>query len=289
MYLFAKYTMLPLPIYDVKSISYYLDVLKPYYKATSLYPLYLEQLAKYRNEDLYKSTINALMDKIVNALLECEDFITFKNIDHTKIYKDQISDQILTSNKTIYTPENHKKYFVSIDIKAANFTIIKNYNKKAVLGFDTWNDFISSYTPDPFIQKSKYFREVVFGKAGSTKKTACIAVYYLNNLIKNLTNIGYNELSCVNSDEIIFEIDNPENVHTIETYVEYMYPNLFHVACYKLLQFPNKPFYIREHLIYHDNIKVDFKCIPKKLISNEILPENYHLKLYTHIIKSLKN
>jgi len=268
--LFAKYSMVPIPVPFPEYINYYMDLFEPYYGTSQFFHIFETEFKKYRNISSYTQFINNLMGQIVTDIKNSEktkEFLAQKFEDH--ITHQGFTDKDLSFMKkkgTVYVENNDSKQFLSVDIKAANYNILKDYDPSIVLGFPTWTDFIKSYTSDEFIIKSKHFREVVFGKVGTTPKALNLCPYYLANVLEILyTQYNYKatDIVSVNCDEIVLKYKG-----TIPEKILEIYPGFYNVEVYDLHKFKNKPYYYKKTL--YPGIKTIFKCIPKKFISQAI-------------------
>ena len=268
--IFAKYSMIPLPVPVSEYMEYYMDLFEPYYGTRQYYDIFVKEFAKYRNVSSYTQFINNLMKTIVDDIKKLESTKAFmalkfeEHLLHQNFTEKDIS--FLKKKGTVYVENNHSKQFLSVDIKAANFNILKDYDSSIVLGFSNWTDLIKSYTDDEFIIKSKHFREVVFGKVGTTPKALNMCPYYLSNIIDILfTEYNYKmgDIVSVNCDEIVLKYKGE-----IPTKILEMYPGFYNVEVYDLYKFQNKPFYYKK--VSHPVEKTVFKCVPKKFIAQAI-------------------
>ena len=123
---------------------------------------------------------------------------------------DAESRKIPTVN--IYNRENNKKYFLSIDLKHANFQTLKHISSSIVNNANTYEEFIGAFTDLDYIKESKYTRQVIFGKLNA-KRQIKAAKFFINEIRKLIEPIikpyGYKVVSmCV--DEVVFEVPEKE-------------------------------------------------------------------------------
>ena len=62
---------------------------------------------------------------------------------------------------SLYSEETNGKFYVSIDLKKANFQALKF---AGVLDDVDYDHFMYKYGADEYIRNSKYLRQVIFGK-----------------------------------------------------------------------------------------------------------------------------
>ena len=72
--------------------------------------------------------------------------------------------------KDIFKPSNDGKLFISIDMRKANFSALKNYDSGIFDSVDTWEEFISRYTDNKHIINSKYIRQVILGNCNPKRQ-----------------------------------------------------------------------------------------------------------------------
>ena len=123
---------------------------------------------------------------------------------------DAESRKIPTAN--IYNRENNKKYFLSIDLKHANFQTLKHISSSIVNNANTYEEFIGGFTDLDYIKESKYTRQVIFGKL-NPKRQIKAAKFFINEIRKLIEPIikpyNYKVVSmCV--DEVVFEAPEKE-------------------------------------------------------------------------------
>lgn len=138
-----------------------------------------------------------MIDKIGKAFIETSCYNDFVNFKDYKIDK-------FPPKKNIYGGNITNKHYISIDMKTANFTSMKFFNKEMVLGFDDWQTLIKSFTDIEYFIQSKHFRQIVFGNIkGVASKIVTIQKYltkYLHDALQNHITI-----TSVSHDEIIIE------------------------------------------------------------------------------------
>lgn len=98
-----------------------------------------------------------------------DDIIT--KVTNSEAYKEFISDNKfvknftpICGNRNLYTNEQDGCMFISYDMKKANFQTLKYANPAIVYDADTYEKFIGKFTDLDYIKKSKYTRQVIFGK-----------------------------------------------------------------------------------------------------------------------------
>ena len=153
-----------------------------------------------------------------------DDIIT--TVTNSDAYKEFISDNKFVKNFTpkcgnrnLYTNEQDGCMFISYDMKKANFQTLRYANPAIVYDADTYEDFIGKFTDLDYIKKSKYTRQVIFGKM-NPKRTMNLEKWITNEFTKTLNDLAamrYSELFSLNADEIILKWNgNEEEFNKIE-------------------------------------------------------------------------
>lgn len=199
---------LPIPLINEEYFFYHLNLYEKDYSSLSKYENLLNLInSNYNNspndflEDYYK-----VRDNIINAILNNEAFKCFNEMDMSAF---SIKNKPSISSNNIYNNDNIGKFFVSIDLKKANFQTLKHIDKNIVLGADTYEDFIEKFTDLEYVKESKYVREVVFGKC-DPKRHITVEKYFTTEIYKKvIEKFPHLENKCVSlsNDEIIFNTD----------------------------------------------------------------------------------
>ena len=153
---------LPIPLINEEYFFYHLNLYQKDYGSLDKYNQLLDVINKKYDGDYNKflEDYYNVRDKIITNVIENEAFQKFNTMDMSAFsFKERLN---ITSNN-IYNQDNIGGFFISIDLKKANFQTLKNIDKNIVFGADTYEDFIGKFTDSEYIANSKYFRNVVFG------------------------------------------------------------------------------------------------------------------------------
>lgn len=159
------------------------------------------------NIDLWLQSYAKIRDNVIVTIENSEAFKDFNNTD-MKIFP---IPKFNVGDLNIYNNSNTGKAFVSIDLKKANFQALRKFNPDIVLGCSSYEDLMEHFGGDDYFKKSKYTRQVIFGKL-NPKRTIYFEKYLISQLLtnpaNNLVNYLYSnsELITVKSDEIVFRI-----------------------------------------------------------------------------------
>lgn len=122
------------------------------------------------------------------------------------------------SKNNVYNGENLKKMFMSVDMSKANFQALRYVNSDIVLGAQTYEEFIANFTDIDYIAKSKYSRQVIFGKLNVDRQMT-VERWLTNQIYETLRyelNLGserYDNIKLVSmsNDELIYEVTGFED------------------------------------------------------------------------------
>lgn len=154
-----------------------------------------------------------IRDTIITTIENSDSYKRFLNID----LKDYNYEKNNVSESNVYNESNVGKFFVSIDLKKANFQTLKFIDKSIVMGCDTYDEFIDYFNGDDYFKKSKYTRQVIFGKL-NPKRTIFFEKFLINSILKNENNLSLKSLLnkstlySVSCDEIILLLGDNVNV-----------------------------------------------------------------------------
>jgi hypothetical protein len=263
---FVDYSRIPIPLTNPELFEYYLNILDPYYEANDFFKLYMEEIKKYKNVGTFRNYINKIMDIMINDLNNTEELKKFKMME--------LDVPSLKFGGNVYKNTNSEKHFISIDIKTANFTILRTLFPTLFGGEKTWIKFLSKYTDSKFLLKSKYLREVLFGKLNCVKRINTVCPILMNRVVGLVDEINENNdltVECIESDEVVYQINCSLDVFKEKKYYEKIFAlnkddDLFHVRTFKLIKLSDKGYFIKDYVMDSSDKKKEFKCCPKKFI-----------------------
>ncbi|BCS83433.1 hypothetical protein QLL95_gp0690 [Cotonvirus japonicus] len=158
----------------------------------------------------YQKKVHVELSKNVNLLESWNNLIVEKSSIFTKRAK-MFSQSANSRGKgdSIYKPGNDKKYFMSIDMSAANFQIIKTLG---LTQHESWCDVISQYTDNAYFINSKKLRLIALSYPNLHPKKQ--SIYWGNIILDVMDHLLENKILLekdfvvFNGDEIIFIVDS---------------------------------------------------------------------------------
>lgn len=221
---FVNDMKLPIIIFEEPDFDYFLD-------------LYQTQFSS-RTE--WNKLIDIVYDKFDgNPNLFLEEYARVRNamidsIENNEYYKEFVDGNNKLSqydipkldypSSNVYKETNKGRYFLSIDLKKANFSALM-YHDSRILGEEkpiSYDEWVSKFTDLDYIKKSKYTRQVVFGKV-NPKRQIKIEKYMIYQAL-----LSYQELfESLNIDAKVVSFCTDEVVFDVTDYKQYVLDNMY--------------------------------------------------------------
>ena len=193
---FSLYASVPLPNCDPQFLDYYLKELDKYFNCLKIFSLFKDALSQMHFHEL-KSEATRVREKVIAYIKSSIEYFEFVGM------KIEIPTSIMTKGK-IYNQQYKNQWFVSIDVKSANYRVLRKFCPK--LASTEWKEFICKFTKTEFLIESKYFREVIFGELayGKIMKLPLIFVDDVRKMIERDSDlVGSMEKVFCSEDEIV--------------------------------------------------------------------------------------
>ena len=174
-----------------------------------------------------KNDYEGNMEAWLQHYAEVRDVI-IRTLEESQAYKDfnacDMSQYAVSSSvrnypdRNIYNQECEGKIFLSIDLKKANFQALKF---AGVITDKSYDDFIDKFDKSFYFKKSKYTRQVIFGKL-NPKRTITVEHYMMSlifwqeKVMKAINYVG-GKVVAFKSDEIIWELDKQLKTRALKT------------------------------------------------------------------------
>lgn len=197
---------LPIQVIDTETFEHWLNKYEHDYNSLTLWNNTIGYIDKEFNGDVnvfldnYYNVRNAVIESVKNN----EAYQKFNNMD-MKVFATQ---PLQYSNGKLYSEENVGKFFLSIDLKKANFQALKYVNPEIVGNAKTYDEFIRKYTNVPLITDSKYFRQVVFGQMNPSRHIT-VEKYLIHRIHDEFAQDL--KLFSMAADELIYELPDDSN------------------------------------------------------------------------------
>lgn len=203
---FVKDYKLPIQLTDEKYFFYFLDLYEDSFSAKTKY----ENLCKLI-EDMFESSPVLFLNEYYNVrnqiILSVENSEAYNQFNTMSMDKFSVPKRNISSND-VYNEANIGKWFVSFDLKKANFQALRYVNSDIVLNTSSYEKFIKKFTDIDYIAESKYTRQVLFGKL-NPKRQITVEKFITNEIYEYITkNFKMSDCVSFSQDEIVFKIDD---------------------------------------------------------------------------------
>lgn len=282
---FCKDCNLPIKLFQQPYFTKRLHLYDPFYNCIRKWNIFLEAYKHYTNEQAYYEDYNRIKDEAIRDIKASKAWQLFNIIDMNQF---AVTHKNLPS-KDIFKPSNDGKTFISIDMKKANFSALRNYDPSIFHDAGYWEEFISNYTQNLHIRNSKYIRQVILGNCNPKRQTTyerylmdTVLNYIIDEFVP-ITNIVF-----FATDEIIIDIseksENEQNRLAAEiTDVMYSLDLPLRTELFTLHAIKGTNGYFKEK----SDGTVEFKCLDAYMLPFVIRTMNHepveeHDKIFYH-------
>lgn len=203
---FCKDCNIPLKIFEEPYFTDRLALYDLFYQSIHKWNIFKSELKEYRCEQDYFEEYNHIKDQAINDIKNTDAYQRFNQEDMNQYSIKYVG----LPSKDIFKPSNDGKLFISIDMKKANFSALRYYDKNIFRGVKTWEQFIGSYTNNHHIINSKYIRQVILGNC-NPKRHITYEKYLMDQVLDCLIKeVGFwvDEVVFFSNDEIVIDMEN---------------------------------------------------------------------------------
>lgn len=209
---FCKDCNVPLRLFKEPYFTGRLNLYDKYYNTLEKWDTFIKELENYKCEQDYFEEYNRVKDSAISDIKE--------SFGYKQFIKDDMNKYAVTHTdlptKDIFKPSNDGKLFISIDMRKANFSALKNYDSSIFDRANTWEEFIGKYTDNKHIINSKYIRQVILGNC-NPRRQVTYEKYLMGGILDYIHEFFIHISNCVffSNDEIVFDITDTYNENTI--------------------------------------------------------------------------
>lgn len=275
---FVRDFSLPIQLIRDPYFEYYVDLFDKIYNSKELYSLLKETVEKCGGEEQFYIESKKITENVINTVKETSQFQSFNSCDLK-----EFNVKLNIEKKEIYRSGNDGEKFLSIDLKKANFNVLKYFDPNIILNQNTYEEFISLFTDLEYIKKSKYIRQVIFGNLNPNRQQK-IQLYIMSQFLKIIENyFGLYSINNVSSDEIVIRLEKSENElnQFLRRSLEEKAKELgieIHIRLFKLKQLKPYDFYVKEFL---NSNEIEFKACPSVYMP-QIYKKYFNLDLHEY-------
>ena len=207
---------------DVKGFCKLMDISVPEYEHFDYYINQFSKLEKWKNIKklikIYEEAEEKYGDLYEYRLKKSNEIIEY--LKNTRAYNELQDDNLLPDLLTTKNFEySEDKKYISIDIRKANWIVLKKYDTEFApeLG-DSYEDFISKFNVPEIFNHSKQLRQYIFGNINPKKQGKAQRV--VTQSILNKYNHLNLDIACIKNDEVIYSFESFNQIEEILTSVD---------------------------------------------------------------------
>ncbi|UJR16676.1 hypothetical protein I4U23_003576 [Adineta vaga] len=184
-------------------------------------------------------------------------------------------------NSQVFQAKNEGATFLSVDMKSANYSMLKYINALDAQMYPTWSDFLQTFVGSkPLFLQSKILRMYCLGKLPQYHKLQALWTWYTGNIYRTILCRCFDEkeidvrCAALTNDEVVFHMDSSIKADKVIDLAEYIRKALIKES--PLVTFSVQPYRIqafhwrRKHKCFarmfldENEKKFDLKCVPDK-------------------------
>lgn len=147
---------LPVNIYDNPYFMYRLRTLDSMFDCLNKFDRFCDMMSAFNTEQEYFEYYNKVKEDMIQFIANTDAYKRF-------VLENYVRDECLYPDRNLYIEPNDGEYFISIDMKKANFNALRIYDETMFDNVKTWEEFVGKFTDNQHIIESKYIRQVVMG------------------------------------------------------------------------------------------------------------------------------
>lgn len=256
---FCKDYNLPITIYDNPYFYERLSAIDIMFDCIDKFDNFCRCLSNFESEQDYFEYYNEVKDKVIDYIKSNPAFERF-NTDSIwaipRIYS--------YPKHNLYVAQNDGSTFISIDMRKANFSALKHYDRAIFDNMSTWEDFLGKFTDCPHILQSKYIRQVILGACNPKRQVAYehyLMSILLEHIVKNIPTINVYSLG---EDEILIKLEDNcgfsrKQLQRIISSCPDGIGEIVHLEIFDLHIIKNTSGWMK--VMYDDESSIKFKCL----------------------------
>jgi len=202
---------------DVKGFCKLLDISVPDYAHFDYYIEQFSKLEKWKNIKelitLYEDAEEKYGDLYEYRFKKANEIIDF--LKSTRAYNELQDDNLIPDYPTTKNFEySESKKYISIDIRKANWVVLKKYDPEFApeLG-DSYENFISKFDVPEIFNHSKQLRQFIFGNINPKRQGKAQRVI-TQEVLNKYSHLNL-DIACIKNDEVIYSFDTFDQIDEI--------------------------------------------------------------------------
>lgn len=207
---FIKDYSLPIQPATNELMPYYIELYDEQFDTKRKWELFQSTVSKFVNEEAFMNYGTKLIETASDAIKQLpayQRFASLTDIDSKIPIQKEVRGVPYTKSVNIYNPDNAGNFFISIDMKNANYQSLRYWDPEIVFNTDTYYDFISKFTVMEYFKQSKHIRQTIFGHLDT--KITRLERSMNESVLKTVFLFGFKPEDVVTftTDEIILSIN----------------------------------------------------------------------------------
>jgi hypothetical protein len=262
---FCKDCNIPLRLFQEPYFTDRINLYDKFYGTFEKWELFKNELSKYNYEQDYFEEYNSIKDDAILFIKNSEGYKRFNEEDMNKF---RVKNTNLPSND-IFKSSNDGKYFLSIDMRKANFSSLSHYCSD-IFGVNTWEEFVGKFTNNKHIVNSKYIRQVILGNC-NPKRHITYEKYIMDGILEFITKffIPIDKVAFFSNDEIVFDVtdkENKEHLMELQQILDEKCTVPFKVELFKLHKIIGTEGYYKKIYNQSEEESIEFKCLDNYML-----------------------
>lgn len=226
---------------------------------------YLENASYSKSDGEFLDWYETIRNGVIDTL---KTHPTYKEFIATKELDSLFPITETAPNIKMFNTRNCNKYFVSIDLKHANFTSLLSFALVADLpnpfGVNTYEEFIRSRTAVKYFVESKYTRQIIFGNL-NPKRQQRVQKGIMSDALKTVKeHYPADQIFMASSDEIVIDMGTHRPMwDVVKDTLKDLHQDIARTRLFKLKQIGDLPYFVKEYT----KTDVEFKAVPIHLFA----------------------
>lgn len=210
-----KENSFPIPTEKSPFFEHFLSTYEEYLKTKTKWESYLYEKENPKDNDSDDLSSNIRQD-IIDAISAVPEYIEFNNGDMSAYtYDPSVLKPYPNIGRVLFMRKNVNQYFISIDLKQANFNSLRYVSPNIVLNTTSYAELISKFTTSTHKQNSKVLRQIVFGHLNPKRQQQVqkyMMIKFALSIFEKIEDFQPTDWVCHTADEIVLSLSKmPEN------------------------------------------------------------------------------
>jgi hypothetical protein len=203
---FCRDYHLPINVKTDPHFKHFLDLYNPLFRTrekwANLCDFYQKQGG---SEEAFFQKMKSIRERVQDKITgqKVYEYLINDSLDGFVDGLKSFAPHVTVNKKTVYNPEDAGSYYISLDMRKANFASMQFYSTLLVLNANTYEEMIQKFEAHPYVVYSRGLRQVIFGQL-SPKKQKTIQSFLTSRIYQAISDIfPYETIINVSQDEVV--------------------------------------------------------------------------------------